>query len=32
LKSDVPVGIRQIYDDLVRIGLSYYDALDDNDG
>jgi hypothetical protein len=32
LTSEVPAGGRQNYDDLVRIGLSYYDALDDNDG
>jgi hypothetical protein len=32
LTSEVPAGSRQDYDDLVRIGLSYYDALDDNDG
>lgn len=32
LTSDVPAGSRQNYDDLVKIGLSYYDALDDNDG
>jgi hypothetical protein len=32
LLSEVPAGSRQDYDDLQRIGLSYYDALDDNDG
>jgi hypothetical protein len=32
LISEVPAGSRQDYDDLVAIGLSYYDALDDNDG
>jgi hypothetical protein len=32
LTSEVPAGSRQDYDDLVAIGLSYYDALDDNDG
>jgi hypothetical protein len=32
LTSEVAAGKRQDYDDLVRIGLSYYDALDDNDG
>jgi hypothetical protein len=32
LTGEVPAGSRQNYDDLVRIGLSYYDALDDNDG
>jgi len=32
LTSEVPAGSRQAHDDLVRIGLSYYDALDDNDG
>jgi hypothetical protein len=32
LTGEVPAGSRQDHDDLVRIGLSYYDALDDNDG
>jgi len=32
LISQVPAESRQDYDDLVSIGLSYYDALDDNDG
>jgi hypothetical protein len=32
LLSEVPEGSRQVYEDLVAIGLSYYDALDDNDG
>jgi hypothetical protein len=32
LLAEVPAGSRQGYDDLMRIGLSYYDALDDNDG
>jgi hypothetical protein len=32
LVSEVPAASRQRYDDLVKIGLSYYDALDDNDG
>ena len=32
LTSEVPADSRQAHDDLVRIGLSYYDALDDNDG
>jgi len=32
LLSEVPADSRQDYDDLVAIGLSYYDALDDNDG
>lgn len=32
LVTEVPAGSRQNYDDLVAIGLSYYDALDDNDG
>jgi hypothetical protein len=32
LTSEVPVAGRASHDDLVRIGLSYYDALDDNDG
>ena len=32
LLSEVPEDSRQDHDDLVSIGLSYYDALDDNDG
>jgi hypothetical protein len=32
LLSEVPAGSRQNHDDLVKIGLAYYDALDDNDG
>jgi hypothetical protein len=32
LLSEVPAGSRESHDDLVKIGLSYYDALDDNDG
>lgn len=32
LTREVPAGNRLDHDDLVRIGLSYYDALDDNDG
>ena len=32
LSSEVPAASRQSHDDLVEIGLSYYDALDDNDG
>jgi len=32
LMSEVPEGSRQSHSDLVDIGLSYYDALDDNDG
>ena len=32
LLAEVPAGSRRSYDDLVEIGLSYYDALDDNDG
>jgi hypothetical protein len=32
LLSEVPAASRKSHDDLVRIGLSYYDALDDNDG
>jgi hypothetical protein len=32
LTSEVPAASRQAYNDLVAIGLSYYDALDDNDG
>jgi len=32
LLSEVPAANRKSHADLVRIGLSYYDALDDNDG
>ena len=32
LTSEVPAGSRKSHDELVEIGLSYYDALDDNDG
>ena len=32
LVTEVPPGSRQSHDDLAAIGLSYYDALDDNDG
>src|SRR5262245_23712877 len=32
LLSDVPAASRKGHDDLAKIGLSYYDALDDNDG
>src|SRR5262245_30133284 len=32
LTSEVPAAGRKSHDDLVEIGLSYYDALDDNDG
>ena len=32
LLGEVPAGSRRSHDDLVKIGLSYYDALDDNDG
>jgi hypothetical protein len=32
LVSEVPAASRQDHEDLVEIGLSYYDALDDNDG
>jgi hypothetical protein len=32
LLTPVPSGMRQNHDQLVAIGLSYYDALDDNDG
>ena len=32
LVSDVPPGSRKSHDELIRIGASYYDALDDNDG
>ena len=32
LLGEVPATNRQGHDDLAKIGLSYYDALDDNDG
>jgi hypothetical protein len=32
LSSEVPAANRKSHDELVKIGLSYYDALDDNDG
>ena len=32
LLSEVPAANRKSHADLVKIGLSYYDALDDNDG
>jgi hypothetical protein len=32
LLAEVPAASRQSHDALVKIGLSYYDALDDNDG
>jgi hypothetical protein len=32
LLRDVPAASRKSHAELVRIGLSYYDALDDNDG
>ncbi len=32
LTSEVPPHRRKSHDELVKIGLSYYDALDDNDG
>ncbi len=32
LLSEVPAAGRRSHEDLVEIGLSYYDALDDNDG
>jgi hypothetical protein len=32
LVTDVPAARRMDHDKLARIGLSYYDALDDNDG
>jgi len=32
LLAEVPAGSRKSHEDLVEIGLSYYDALDDNDG
>jgi hypothetical protein len=30
--NEVPAASRKSHDELVKIGLSYYDALDDNDG
>jgi hypothetical protein len=32
LASDVPAANRKSHDELIKIGASYYDALDDNDG
>lgn len=32
LLSEVPAAGRKSHDELAKIGLSYYDALDDNDG
>jgi hypothetical protein len=32
LTTDVPAGKRLPHDQLIKIGASYYDALDDNDG
>jgi hypothetical protein len=32
LLSDVPAASRKSHAELVKLGLSYYDALDDNDG
>jgi len=32
LTSEVPLADRKSHDELIRIGKSYYDALDDNDG
>jgi len=32
LITDVPEGQRKTHDELAKIGLSYYNALDDNDG
>ena len=32
LVSEVPPASRKTHDELIRIGASYYDALDDNDG
>jgi hypothetical protein len=32
LLSEVPAASREDYANLVKVGLSYYDALDDNDG
>jgi hypothetical protein len=32
LVTEVPAGSRKSHEELVRIGLSYYDALDENDG
>jgi hypothetical protein len=30
--TEIPVAQRKSHDELIRIGLSYYDALDDNNG
>jgi hypothetical protein len=30
--AEIPVAQRKSHDELIRIGLSYYDALDDNNG
>ena len=30
--TEVPAGQRKDHDELIKIGASYYDALDDNDG
>jgi hypothetical protein len=32
LRSEIPENRRLSHDELIRIGASYYDALDDNDG
>jgi hypothetical protein len=32
LVSEIPAGQRMDHDELIKIGASYYDALDDNDG
>ncbi len=32
LLTEVPVGERKSHDELIKIGASYYDALDDNNG
>ena len=32
LLAEVPAGSRKSHDELAEIGMSYYDALDDNDG
>jgi hypothetical protein len=32
LLTEVPAGQRKGHDELIKIGASYYDALDDNDG
>ena len=32
LSNEVPASSRKSHDELAKIGLSYYDALDDNDG